>query len=300
MSFQTVEIKSELGATRASFVPLAGMVCCSWEHRGEELLDRGRGLEAYAAQGKTMGIPLLYPWANRLAHPDYEVAGRRIQLPNDPARIPRDPNGLPIHGVLPGLMRWEATGSGSRISARLRWEEEQLLTLFPFRHEVRIDAVVGEGELRIITTVIAGAGEPVPVSFGYHPYLRLPDRPRQACRVALPGCERLVLDERSIPTGAREPLGPTAFRLEQTSWDDGLVLSGQPARFTVSAGERERELELVDGFPYGQVYAPPEHDYICFEPMTALTNALRSGEDLSMLAPGQQHRAEFRIAVRDG
>ncbi len=298
MSLQRVEINSKLGATRASFAPPAGMVCCSLEHRGEELLDRGRGLEAYAARGKTMGIPLLYPWANRLAHPGYEVAGRRIELPQDPGRIPRDPNGLPIHGVLPGLMRWEATVSGSQVSARLRWEEEQLLGLFPFRHEVRIDAAVGEGELRIITTVIAGAGDPVPVSFGYHPYLRLPDRQRQECRVALPGCERLLLDERSIPTGAREPLGPTAFRLGETSWDDGLVLSEQRARFMVNAGEHERELELEDGFPYGQIYAPPEHDYICFEPMTAPTNALRSGEGLTVLAPGQQHRAEFRIAVR--
>jgi aldose 1-epimerase len=84
----------------AEFVPEAGMVCCSLTHDGEELLAPGKGLEAYAQRGTTMGIPLLYPWANRLDGFEYRVAGKTVTLPHDPARIPVDPNGLPIHGVV--------------------------------------------------------------------------------------------------------------------------------------------------------------------------------------------------------
>jgi hypothetical protein len=51
----------------ATFIPGAGMLGCSPRHRGEELLGEGGGLEAYVAQRKTMGIPLLHPWANRLS-----------------------------------------------------------------------------------------------------------------------------------------------------------------------------------------------------------------------------------------
>ncbi len=51
------------------------MICCSLRHRGEELLAQVGGLAEYEHDGHTMGIPLLYPWANRLAAFDYGPAG---------------------------------------------------------------------------------------------------------------------------------------------------------------------------------------------------------------------------------
>ncbi len=57
-------------------------------------------------------------------------------------------------------------------------------------------------------------------------------------------------------------------------------------------------LELVSGYPFSQIYAPPGKDFICFEPMTAPTNALRSGDGLTVLAPGEEHRGEFRVSFR--
>jgi len=45
------------------------------------------------------------------------------------------------------------------------------------------------------------------------------------------------------------------------------------------------------------VYAPRGGDYLAFEPMTAPANALVSGRGLRLLAPGEQHRATFRIGV---
>jgi aldose 1-epimerase len=64
----------------ASFVPGAGMVGCSLRHRGEELLGQRGGLDAYLAERSTMGIPLLHPWANRVAKLGFTVAGREIDL----------------------------------------------------------------------------------------------------------------------------------------------------------------------------------------------------------------------------
>ena len=32
-----------------------------------EFLGQRRGLHAYVTTGRTMGIPILYPWANRLS-----------------------------------------------------------------------------------------------------------------------------------------------------------------------------------------------------------------------------------------
>ena len=55
-------------------------VCCSlrYEHRAE-LIELRRCLETYAEAAKTMGIPLLYPWANRLDRLGYAAAGLRVR-----------------------------------------------------------------------------------------------------------------------------------------------------------------------------------------------------------------------------
>jgi aldose 1-epimerase len=298
MNDNKTQIATSDGRIVGIFVPQAAMLCCSLMHDGAELLDARRGIEAYAQRGSTMGIPLLYPWANRLSGFQYAAAGRATTLPHD-HRIPLDPNGLPIHGVLPRMIRFEPEPRTTQttLTAHLQWDSAELLDLFPFVHELTVEASVGDGALTIATTVRASGGDQVPVSFGFHPYLRLPGIPRASWRLALPAAERLLLDERQIPTGAREPAPDGDMALADASWDDGFKLLELPARYVVGAAEKQLAIELIEGFPYSQIYAPPGQDLICFEPMTAPANALRSGDGLSVLVPGEQYRAVFRVAV---
>ena len=65
------------GDLEARFAVGAGMVGCSLRHRGDELLGLRGGLDAYLERGKTFGLPLLYPWANRLGA--WELRGRRAR-----------------------------------------------------------------------------------------------------------------------------------------------------------------------------------------------------------------------------
>ena len=51
------------------------------------------------------------------------------------------------------------------------------------------------------------------------------------------------------------------------------------------------------GYPFAQVYAPEDDDVIAFEPMTAPTNALVSGQDLKLLEPDESYEASFSIGV---
>ena len=62
-----VLLRDPAGPLEATFVPSAGMLCSSLRSSSRELLAENAGVRAYAQRGKTMGIPLLYPWANRLA-----------------------------------------------------------------------------------------------------------------------------------------------------------------------------------------------------------------------------------------
>jgi aldose 1-epimerase len=295
---ETVTIISPAGRTAARFVPGAGLVCESLVHDNDELLDQGHGLQAYAQRGKTMGIPLLYPWANRLHARTYDAAGKSVTLPDPDGRYALDPAGLPIHGALPGLMQWDVIEAGAdRLHAVLRWHDEALLSIFPYRHSVELQAAVSEGDLRLQTTVVADGEQAVPVAFGYHPYLTLPGSDRSGWQVDLGASSRLALDDRMIPTGERTELHERDFLLADSSWDDGLADLSTPAQFLVGDGERELSVTFEQGYDWAQVYAPPGQDFICFEPMTAPTDALSSGTGLHIVAPGETYAAAFTISV---
>lgn len=208
-ALDTVRLRDEKGALEAMFVPSAGMLCCSLRHRGDELLAQNAGVAAYAELGKTMGIPLLYPWANRLAGFEYTVGGRTVAVPRDLSRVRVDGKGLPIHGVIGGLLEWELAGAydpmgAQSLVARLSWSEEraELFEVFPFRHDLQYEARLAGGQMEIWVTVHACGGDAVPVAFGFHPYLSLPDIPRERWLVGLPAMRHLALDASQIPVGS--------------------------------------------------------------------------------------------------
>jgi aldose 1-epimerase len=54
------------------------------------------------------------------------------------------------------------------------------------------------------------------------------------------------------------------------------------------------------GFPFVQIYAPPDDNVIAIEPMTAPTNALVvGGEELPTAEPGRPFSAAFSLTVTD-
>jgi len=292
---------------RVAFAPGAGMVGYSLTHRGEDLLGQRGGLAAYRERGSSFGIPLLHPWANRLAGTAYSADGRAVEL--DPGRSPIhvDANGLPIHGILAAYPHWEIVGrtpgnGRAAVAARLDYgAHEALMAAFPYPHELHVQAELVADTLTIATIVFPTATVAVPVSFGWHPYLRLPDAPRADWRVELPVRRRALLDERGLPTGETEPVAIEPAPLGDRSYDDHFVELARPPAFALEGGGRRIELELGKGYPYAQVFAPvgaEEEPYICFEPMTAPVNALVSGEGLGNVAPGGSFRAEFSVRVR--
>jgi galactose mutarotase-like enzyme len=239
-----------------------------------------------------MGIPLLYPWANRLAGLEYEVAGKHVTIDPDSPRIRLDPNGLPIHGLLAANPHWEVTGD---LEARLDFgAQPELLEAFPFPHELSLSIALDDSALRITTTVDANAGSPVPVSFGFHPYLALPHVEREDWHIVIPATNHLTLDDKGIPTNETTDAGPLDGPLGDRTFDDAYA--GITGDFVLEGGGRRIAVAFADGYPYAQVYAPEDQDLICFEPMTAPTNALVAGT-APIVEPGSQASASFRMDV---
>ena len=82
------------------------------------------------------------------------------------------------------------------------------------------------GGLTIATTLEAGREGPVPVSFGFHPYVGLPGLPRAQWTLSLPAMRRLELDSRGIPTGEDTAFEGFDGPLGDAVFDDGFALAG--------------------------------------------------------------------------
>lgn len=287
-----------------TIVPGAGMVGAALRQDGRDLLHRGDGLTGWIDRGATFGIPLLHPWANRLERLSYEACGRHVLL--DPERMPVtfDGGGLPIHGLLHASTRWEvvhtfADAGAAGVSARYdAASDPAVFAGFPFPHTLDLAITLRSDLLTFELTLTATGDVPVPASFGWHPYLSLPGVPRQEWEIRLPVVREGLLDARSIPTGQTRPAPFREGPLADRGFDDLFPLLDSPAEFVLAAGDGALRVRFDEGYPCAQVYTPPGAPFICFEPMTAPTDALRrGGVQLPLVQPGGSVTARWSLLV---
>ena len=155
--FEYVTLRDPSSALTATYVPNAGMVGTSLSDDGVELLGQRRGLQAYVSTHRTMGIPILYPWANRLSSNGYGVDGAVITLTPGTGGVRTDQHGVPIHGTLAGYPDWHVTTQlESQLTAELDYAARPgLLATFPFPHLVVLEVTLEDRTLTVKTTVTA-------------------------------------------------------------------------------------------------------------------------------------------------
>ena len=291
------------GELEATFLPGLGLLGTSLRHRGEELLALPGGVAGYRG-GSVTGLPLLAPWANRLPGWRYRAAGAEVDL--DGLDLHTDPGGLPIHGTLTAHGGWRlerlAAEDGSAVlQASLDYGAfPELLAAFPFPHRLTVTATVREATLAVATTLEATGGRPVPVAFGWHPYLRLPGAPRAAWRLLLPDRAHLDLDDRGLPTGKTADEPAEADPVGDRTYDDLYALGQGPAarHLGLEAAGRRLLVGYGQGYGHAQVFAPPGAEFVCLEPMTGPTAALAAGTT-PLVDPGASLTAEFTVQVED-
>ena len=291
------------GELEATFLPGLGLLGTSLRHRGEELLALPGGVAGYRG-GNVTGLPLLAPWANRLPGWRYRAAGTEVDL--DGLDLRTDPSGLPIHGTLTAHGGWRlerlAAEDGSAVlQASLDYGAfPELLAAFPFPHRLTVTATVREATLAVATTLEATGERPVPVAFGWHPYLRLPGAPRAAWRLLLPDRVHLDLDDHGLPTGKTADEPAEADPVGDRTYDDLYLLGQSPAarRLGLEAAGRRLLVGYGQGYGHAQVFAPPGADFVCLEPMTGPTAALAAGTT-PLVDPGASFTAEFTVRVED-
>jgi len=299
-SYERVTLVSPDGV-EAAFVPLAGMAGTSFTLDGVELLARRGGLAAYTAEGSTFGIPLLAPWANRLASPHQSVDGVAWDVPITACGVHHDEYGQPIHGLAPASPGWEVVDVGThddRAVLRARWSFDASLErfgLFPFPHALDVEVALSRRTLRVATRLTPTGDRAVPVAFGWHPWFEFPDVPRAQWELSAPFTRRALLGDTKIPTGevVIDPVPPG--RLGDLVLDDVYVGVTDGTVATVRAGVRGVAVRYVSGYDVAVVFAPAAHDLVCIEPMTAPTDPFSGHFPLRVANPGESVEAVYEI-----
>ena len=292
-----------------TFVPGAGMVGSSLTHEGEELLGMRAGLGAYRDSGKTCGIPLLAPWANRLDVKEFN--GIELVTDGTPGAHP-DANGLPIHGLLAGCPDWHITRAevggegddeGAWLVANLDFHAARPeFPAFPFPHLLTVAVHLIGSKVEIWTSVTATGDREVPIAFGWHPYFAPPGGMRADWTVSKPFTHKVKLDSRCVPTGDIKR-GPVEVKTLGDPADGGVVLddlfSDVVAGTTawIEGGNRRITLSYDFGYDYAVLFAPADQPLVAIEPMTAPTDPLAGHFPIKTALPGETYTARYGITV---
>jgi aldose 1-epimerase len=152
----------------------------------------------------------------------------------------------------------------------------------------------------------------MPVSIGYHPYFQLTDSPRDEWTVSIGAKTHWVLAQNKVPTGETQPIeavfpNPRAIVLRDVDLDHVfgdlvrdesgsavMTVTGKSQRLDVMVGENYRAMVVYAPKPAAGSNlnaSPANRNFICFEPMAAITNAMNMAhkglyKELQSIPPG--------------
>lgn len=298
------------GSARLDVAPALGCCAVSWQVDELERLALPLPLREFARQPKTGGIPLLYPFANRLRGDRCQWRGVSMDVGSAPG-LKRDGNGLPIHGSLVRFDGWnavetsaDAAAGRASLEASLAWDRRlPFFAGFPFPHRLTLRYELTARAVRVVTRVEPESGT-MPVSFGWHPYFAFPTAARRETLLQLPERERIELDGLMLPARDRGHLVVSAHSARGTCtlsghvFDDLYRLAGTSAeemRAAVHPPLGGVRLECERGYRFLQVYSPEDAGFACLEPMTAPGAALSDALDLPEAAPASPYEAVFTL-----
>lgn len=308
--------------TVVSIVPSVGDVAFSMTVKGQEILRFPfASVAEFRRQPALAGIPFMGPWANRLDEQAFYANGRKYSFNMALGNVR---GAHPIHGLVSTTDRWRVVES--KTDAKSAWTTSRLefyrspdwMAQFPFAHTVEVTHRLEDGVLEVATRIDNLSAEPMPVAIGFHPYFQLTDSTRDAWTIAIGARTEWLLSPDKLPTGGTRPIGrlfpdPSAIPLKEYDLDHvfGDLARDPSGRAVMALTGRRQKIEVVLGPNYRAVvvYAPSpaapnpngqNRNFVCFEPMAAITNALNLSQrglytDLQSIPPGGMWAERFWI-----
>ena len=311
---ELVRLADAAHQAEVSIVPSIGNRAFAFKIKGQNVLYfPPPSLADYKAQNAPglNGVPFLAPWANRMAGGGFWADGKQYRFNPDVGSLHLDSNAIAMHGMLAASPLWRVTAlqadrRSARVTSRLEfWKYPELMANWPFASTYEMTYTLANGELEVSTAVVNLSAQAMPVAIGFHPYLQIPGVPRSEATAHIPARLHVETDEHLVATGEFKPVAmPDRISLRDHTFDDGftgLVRDADgTATLSIEAGTKKVAVVYGPKYQVAVVYAPPGKDFICFEPMSAVTNGVNLAHDgkydaLQLLAPGATWRESFWI-----
>jgi aldose 1-epimerase len=283
--FEVVRLKDTASDVEVSVVPSIGNNAYEMKVRGQNILwSAYKTLTELRDKPTMIGNPLLAPWANRIDGDSYYANGRKYLLNADLKNFRQDANKQPIHGLVVYAKEWQVTNvkaddKAAEVTSRLEfWKRPDWMAQFPFAHNIDMTYRLSGGVLEVRTRIENFATEAMPLSLGYHTYYQIPGVPRDEWQAHIPARDQVVLSPTLVPTGERKPVAlGDAVSLKDRPLDDvftNLIRDGQGrADFWGEARGKKVTVSFGPKYFVAVVWLPPGREFMCFEPMTGVTNA---------------------------
>lgn len=308
-----VELHDTASQTTVSIIPTVGNIVFEMQVKGHDVLSWPyASVEEFKTKPGLSGIPLLAPWANRLDEPAFYANGKRYSFDMELGNVR---GAIPSHGFLQTTDQWQvvetkADATSAWVTSRLEFSRQPMwMKQWPFAHTIEITHVLQDGGLEVRTRILNQSAEPMPIAIGFHPYFQLTDSARDDWTISVGARTRWLLAATKLPTGETEPIerlfpNPKAVTLKEYNLDDvfsDLVRDGV-GRATMSLVGKSQRLDVMFGpnFRAAVIWAPAGRDFICFEPMAGITNALNLAQkglykELQSVSPGGTWQESFWV-----
>ena len=275
------------GHLHAEVLPSVGGGLARLDWMGREVL---RAAVPDASLPSQLACFPLVPWSNRMDPAGFVCDGRTVKPePN------RTGEPCPIHGD--GWQQAWQVSDQQPDAVTLVLDRRDAL---PFSYAARLHYSLGPDALTVTLEVRNTGAVRLPFGLGLHPWLPHPEEARlsaPADTVWLSGADRLPLSNVPVP---EEWDFNDARGLPPAGVDN--VFCGWNGEASIAWPSRGLTLRMCADMRYYILYAPPERDFFCFEPVDHAINAhnLAGGpvaNGLTMLDPEQslQRRVAFSV-----
>jgi len=304
--------------TVVSVMPSHGNSAFDMRVKGKKVLQNPYASpEEYKRARGLTGIPFLAPWANRLDTTGFYANGKKYTFNLELGTVRGAPNSHPMHGFLTAATQWEvveakADRNAAWVTSRLEfYRQPDWMAQFPFAHTIEMTYRLKDATLEVQTKLNNLSAEPMPVAIGFHPYFQVNDAPRDEWTFGLGARTQWTLAPDKIPTGETRPIeqflpDPRHSALKGMNLDDvfGDLIRDSSGKATMWVQGKTERVEVTFGPNYRAVvvYAPagPNRDFICFEPMAAITDALNLAQrgiykELQYIPPGKTWQESFWV-----
>lgn len=302
--FDKIILESE--TSTVEIIPNCGGILNAWHVQNNNTwVNVVDGYESEAdfrenCESKGFRSTKLSPFVCRMAKGKYDFEGQDFEV--DKFFL----NGHAIHGLVYDAMfepvHQVADGTGAVL--QLEYCYAAIDKGFPFQYTIMLEYVLQANNLLTLNTYVLNQHHAaIPLADGWHPYFKLGENVGNLL-FCMASNKMVEFDETLVPTG--EMLDYSKFRSPETIGDTFLdncfELDAQNEQAcSLQSDELKLKLEIFanEGYPFLQVYTPPNRKSIAIENLSSAPDSFNNGIGIMYLQPNSEQRfsASYQISI---